>query len=558
MPVIEINIRDIEELVGRKLSVEELTKLLMSLKGEIEEVEEENIKVEVTHERPDLFSAEGIARAIRGLLEIETGLPKVKVERLSSLIVDAREAPSYRPYIAVAMVRNVRLSDEAVKQLMQLQEKLHMTYGRNRRKISIGIHDASAVDLPLKYVGVPAEKVKFPPLNYEREMTFDEILTEVEKGREYGHLVKREEVPLLVDSKGMVLSMPPIINSNYTKVTERSRDLIIDVTGTDPQLVVQIATIVAYSIAVRGEAIVKGVTAYGDSKSEAPVTEPGEITSTVDFINSYIGLDLTPEDIRKLLLKMRHDAEVSDGVVRVKYAPYRIDIMHEVDVAEDVAIAYGYDRLVPELPLHHATFGKPHPLEFFSDVVREVMIGLGFIEVMSWMLTDKDVLTTRVLLSDPVVELANPKVEHMNAVRNRLFPVLLDFLAKNKTVAYPHKVFEVGDVAIPDEALENKARIERHMAFAIADRKVTLTDALVTLKAFMRSLGISYRLEPTRIPTFIEGRTAKVIVDNVEVGYVGEVHPQVLENFGLEVPVVVGELNLEKLLDAYRRGHLLA
>ncbi len=556
MPLISIKVEDLEKLVGRSLTLEEIIEYITMLKGEYEGMEEEYLIYEATHDRPDLFSCEGLARSIRGLAEIELGLPRFNVNESKVDVIVGNVY--YRPYIACGLIRNVRLDEEAVRQLMQLQEKLHTTYCRNRRKASIGLYDYDTIEPPIRYLLMPIEKVRFRPLEWSKEASAKEILTKHPKGIEYGHIIANyEEVPLLVDSTGQVLSMPPIINSEETKVTEETKNIFVDVTGVDRRLVENVLKIIVTSIAERseGKEIYKVSIHYDKDVVLTPDLSIERMDLNTSYVNDNLGLNLSTEEVIHLLLKMRLGAtHKGEDLIGVMIPAYRIDILHPIDLVEDIAMAYGYDKLEPAIPEEHYTIGREHPLEVFSKAVREIMCGLGFQEIASYMLTSKILQTVYMRLPEEgkMVEIENPISDRFTVVRQWLIPDLLMSIYQSRGSGYPIMIFEVGDVAWIDEKEENRVKEDRRLAAAIASTETTLVDGLVKLNALIRTLGLSVRYEPVKHRSFIEGRCGKVLVEGREVGIIGEVHPEVLNNFKIEVPVVAFEISLGALLNIYR------
>ncbi|RLE79210.1 MAG: phenylalanine--tRNA ligase subunit beta, partial [Thermoprotei archaeon] len=337
MPVVDVMIRDLEKLLGRNLSVDEIEKYLPMLKCEIEEIEEETVYYEATHDRPDLFSTEGLARALKGLLEIEKGLRKFNVSREKVELYNY--GPSYRPFVLGAVVRNLNLDEEAVRQIMNLQERLHVTYCRNRRKVSIGVYDLDTIKPPIYYKAVDPREVSFTPLEETEPMTLEDILSKTEKGREYRHLVEgKAKYPLLVDSEGRVLSFPPIINSEDTKVTENTRNVFIDVTGIDLESMLDVITIVTTSIAERGspEEIVLVVVHMKSADKLSPRLEPFKQVLELELVEKLSGVKMSRETIVDCLEKMRHGViPLSAEKLEVYVSPYRIDVLHPVDLVED-------------------------------------------------------------------------------------------------------------------------------------------------------------------------------------------------------------------------------
>ncbi len=552
MPVIGVTWWDLERLLGRDLSREEIEDSLPRVKCELEEIEGDTIWYEATHDRPDLYSAEGLSIALKGLLGVEEGLVRYNArdEGVSAVV----EGPSYRPYALFAVVHGLRLDDEAIRQLMQLQEKVHITYGRDRRKVSIGLYDLRGIKFPVRYIAVKPEEARLVPLDMDEEMSLKEVLEKHPTGVKYRHLLEgRPEFPLIVDAEGKVVSFPPIINSEEFRVTEETRDVLIDVTSTDLEAARRVLAIVATAAYVRGEEI-GIVTVKGPWGSEAsPRVEPDAIDYNVELNEKLLGLSIGVEDTVRLLSKMRMEAEPRGDTLTVRFPYFRTDILHPVDIAEEVAMAYGYDRIEPLTmkPLHP---GREAGIEVFTRSIRESMVGLGFTEVNNYMFTSTNLLFTKMGIQGEAIEVENPKHEAYHALRTWITPQLLQTLSSSKHAGYPLRIFEAGDVVIPDKDADNLSREERHLAYAVAGRGVTLTDGLAYLKALLNLYSMKYTLKPLQHPSLIPGRAASIHVGEAEIGFIGEVHPRVLTNFALTVPVVVAEIDLGALRKAYLSG----
>jgi len=551
MPVCRVALYDVNRLVGEGLSAEGLGELLPRLKCEVESVEGGYVEYEATHDRPDLFSAEGLARALKGLLGLELGL---RVFRTEPSGVALNEGPPYRPYVLLATVHGLSLDDEAIAQVMQLQEKLHATYGRDRRKVSIGVYDLSKVSFPVRYVEADPERVSFAPLDFEEEMSLREILERHPKGIQYAHILAgKERYPLLVDGRGRVLSMPPIVNSEETRVTESTRDVLVDVTATDKKAAEEVLAVVVTSLAERGKRI--GLVEVRSAEGVWELSlEPRRMELDVELVERLVGIRLTAEEAAECLKRMRFGAEASGAKVEVLVPVYRIDVLHPVDLVEDVAIGYGLDRIEPEfMPPQHA--GREDRLEGFCRRLRELVAGFGFQEVANYMLTSREVLYGLTGAPElPTVEVLNPRQPQFSCLRTWLTPQLLQVLSRSKHADYPQRIFECGDVAWVNEREENCVREERRLAMAVCDSRVTLTDIHAVVESLMRLLGLRYRLVKGEHPTFIRGRYAVLEVEGVNAGFVGEVHPQVLVNWGLEKPVVVAELSVSALYSLLARA----
>ena len=549
MPVISVKWWDLERLVGRELTRGEIEDSLPRVKCELEEIEGDEIWYEATHDRPDLYSAEGLSIALKGLLGVEEGLPTYRV---SGRVVEAfAEGPAYRPYALFAVVRGVDLDDEAIRQLMQLQEKIHVTYGRDRRKVSIGLYDMRGIKFPVRYTRVSPDSVRFKPLDMDEEMTPSEVLERHPTGVKYRHLVEgRAEVPLIVDAEGKVVSFPPIINSEEFRVTESTTDILIDVTSTDLEAARRVLAIVATATYVRGKEIGRVLVHGPWGEEESPRLEPDAILYDPSLSSRILGVDLGLEETARLLSRMRMEAVPRGSLLEVRFPYYRTDILHPVDIVEEVAMAYGYDRLSPLImrPLHP---GREAGIEVFTRSLRETLVGMGFIEVNNYMFTNTNTLFTKMGLHGKAIEVENPKHEAYHALRTWITPQLLETLARSKHAGYPLKIFEAGDVVLPDDREANLAREERHLAYAVAGRGVTLTDALAHLRSLVELYGLKMSLEPLEHPSLIPGRAARIIIAGEEAGFVGEIHPRVLTEFSLTIPVVVAEINVDVLRRAF-------
>lgn len=552
MPVVDVYVWDLERLIGKELSIEEIEDSLPKVKCEIEEIEGELVSYEATHDRPDLYSAEGLSVALKGLLGIEKGLYHYRTRGVvGEGIIDG---PGYRPYALFAAVYGVSLDDESIRQLMQLQEKVHLTYGRDRRKVSIGLYDMEKIVFPVKYVSADPREAKFVPLDFSEEMNLLEILDRHPKGIAYRHLVMgHEKFPLIVDGEGKIVSFPPIVNSEEFRVTEKTRNILIDVTATDLNAARRVMAIIVTAVSTRGGEVgfVKLEAPWGSEIS--PKIDPEEIEYDVSLNKRLLGLDIGLEETIGLLEKMRMEAKLKQGtLLTVKYPFYRADILHPVDIAEEVAMAYGYENIEPRVmrPLHP---GRENGMEVFTRSVRETMIGLGFLEMNNYMMTNRALMFDKMKLkSDGMIEVSNPKHESYHALRTWIIPQLLSNLSFSKHAGYPQRIFESGDVVKLSKSREILE--ERHLAFVIANKKVTLTDGLAVLKALFDLYRIKYELVALSHPSFIQGRSAKIFVGGEEVGIIGEIHPEVLVNFELEVPVVAAEIDLGKIREIYIRS----
>lgn len=556
MPTINVNKADLERLVNMSLSDRLIEDKFPMMGVEVEDIFEEEgnkiVQFSINPNRPDYLSVEGLARGFRGFMGIDTGLPRYDV--YDSDVEIFVEENKTRPYVAFAIVKNVLIDDAVLESIINLQEKLHWAIGRDRKKLAIGVHDFDKVEAPFYYKEIKGDELKFVPLGYEEEMTPEEILEKHEKGIKYAHLIKDDRYPIILDKNGNVLSMPPIINGNLTKVTTETRNLLIDVTGTEKEAVENTLNIIVTALAERRGTIFSVKMNYINNKSE-PVKYPNlnpEIKEvSPEFINKKLGLNLNIGEIISAFKKARLDAKFENGNIKVAVPAYRVDMLHEVDFAEEVAINYGYEKFAGKFP-KVATIGEKNPLEKKCDNIRNIMTGLGFYEVMNLTLSNQDILFKNMRIEvdeNEYVEVLKPaSIEH-RVVRSSVMPLLLETLLINKHNELPQKIFEVGDCVIIDEneSSETKCKNIKKVASAVTHPTANFNEIKSYTEALLREIGIEYELENYEHPSFITGRCAKIVnvSDGRVVGYFGELHPEVILNFGLEHPVVAFEIEIE-------------
>lgn len=433
-----------------------------------------------------------------------------------------------------------------------MQEKLHVTHGRRRRKVAIGLHNLEPVEFPVTYTTKPP-KFKFKPLGERFEKDLNQILTEMHTGREYAWIVEGfEEYPMILDAKGMVLSMPPIINGEYTRIDEATTDLFIDVTGTDLKAITEVLNIIVTTFAERGAEIYAVENRYPDGTIlKTPDLTPRGMDLDIDYVNTTLGMAFTPRETAGLLSKMGYDAQPG-GVLRVKVPRYRTDIMHPMDLVEDVAIAYGYDAFVPEIPEIASEAGE-EPLEVFSRGLRNFLVGFGLQEVVTFMMSNREKLFTRMTLpEEPIAETSNPKMEGYTCLRNSLLPGLMEILSTNKHHPYPQNLYEVDDVVLLDDSTETGARANRRLAIALCHARANFSEVKAVMDGILDNLALEAEVRQGGLECFIEGRRLVAIVGGTPLCWAGEVKPEVLEAWELEIPVSALEMDVDRLFASVR------
>ncbi len=539
MPVVQFKRKTLEKLVGKKLTEEELRNEVPMIGCDLETINEEEVEYEVFPDRPDMLSTEGFARAIKYYMGIDKGMKKYPLKD-SGVKLDKQNVKA-RPKIVAAIAKEVHINDETLRSLMQVQEKIHKTFGRERKKIAIGIHDLNKIKPPFTYKQVNPNKYSFTPLGWEKELTLKQIREKHEKGRYADILQDHEEWPVITDREGYTLSFPPVINGRKTELTTETENIFIDVTGTDQEAIEKALNIVTTSLAER-KAEIYTVEITGDGKK--PNLEPEKIKVKPEYIEKLIGEVLTEKDIKKYLEGMGF--EYNKGEVLVP--PYRADIMHPIDIVEEVAVKCGYDKITPSMP-KVATTAKPNKERESQEKVKNLVVGLGYQEVKNPILTNQENHFERMQRSkDKVVELENPLTKDYSICRRGILHQVLQNLSKNQHEPYPQKIFELGHCLTRDKKEELGVKTLTKLTLTKTDNEVNYNEATATLDAVLRNLGASYELRKSRDPSFIPGRRASIISRGREVGVVGEVHPKVLNNFGVEKPVIAIELLMENII----------
>lgn len=541
MPTITIDKDDLLELIEKEIDNEILMEKIPMMGTELESFGDE-ITVEIFPDRPDMLSVEGFALALQGFLNIKIGLYHFKSNDSKYKASIGEKVKKVRPDAVCAVVKDIELNDAAIKSLMQVQEKLHLTHGRNRRRVAIGVHDLDKIDFPVRYTTMPKD-YKFIPLECEEEMTLDGILQKHKKGVEYKHLLEKyEEYPLWIDSKKQVLSMPPIINSEYTKVTETTKSLFIDITGYGLKYLEQALNILIMSLAIRKGKIYSVNVKDGNREYRYPDMTPKKMEVDVDYTNKVLGLDLSSNEISEFLKRMRYGIEGKNVLIPA----YRADIMHKIDIVEDVAIAYGFNNFKPEIP-NISTIGENDPFEEFLRIIRNLVIGFKLTEIKNYILTNKEDLFKKMNLEEErIAEMQNALTMEYNVLRNSLIQGLMRVYSINTHYEYPQNIFEIGEVF----RVENgKIKEEVNLSVGICHEKANFTECKEILNSFFENLGINYNIEEKERKCFIKGRAGSILIDGRQIGCIGEIHPQILSNWNIGMPVAVFEVNLNEVYE---------
>ena len=575
MPTININRKVFESLIGKKLPTEKLKDRISYLGTDLESVTEDEIIVEIFPNRPDMLSVQGFSRVFSSFIGAKTGLRQYKVEPSKEKVIIDRSVADVRPYTACAIVKDMHFDDEKIKEVIDIQEKLHITYGRNRKKAAIGIYPFEKIKTPITFTAKNPEEIKFQPLEFPREINGRQILSQHPTGREYGKLLQDEEVfPIFIDANDEILSMPPIINSHKTgKINLDTKEVFIECSGFNLDYLKKTLNMIVCALADMGGKVYAMEIHDSDKKELSPNLEPEKMHFSIENVSKLIGIDLNEKEIKDYLKKMglgyqKNDAKVSRFLdaresqhskecgfqdsrheKNTAFIPcYRTDMLHEVDIAEDIAIAYGYENLVPELP-EISTIGEEDNMAVKKRKIAEILIGLGLLEVSTYHLSTKEKQFKNIGIKefrDEMIEVIDSKTEN-NILRNSLLANSIAVLNDNLDSAYPQKIFELGRIFYHDKDSETEIGEKEKLCISLCHEKANFTEIKQVLDYLIKMLNLKYEIKEFSHPSFIEGRCGEIIVKNKSLGFIGEIHPCILKNNKIMMPVSSLEIDIEKL-----------
>lgn len=578
MPKIEVNEKSFFALLGKKYDYDTLEKKLPCAKAELDEKpdaskpeDERVIKIELNDtNRPDLWSTVGIARQIAlydgakhaDYQKFMSAPDAVKDPENRVVTVDA-ELQHIRPYIVAFVISGKAIDDAMLKDIIQTQEKLAWNFGRKRKTISMGVYRASDVAFPVHYKAVDPDATSFVPLQCTEPMTCRQILSEHPKGKEYGWILKDfKKFPLLVDDKGEIMSMAPIINSaTLGAVQVGDTGLMVELTGDDMESLMLAANIVACDFFESGYEILPMRVDYPyETKFGKTVVCPYYFQvptkAYLSHINKMLGSSFTADEVCAALYRMGDETTVKkltiDGKDDAEFTlfppPYRNDFLHEADVIEDVMIGRDIASFEPESPSDF-TIGRLLPITQFSRKAKTLMVGLGYQEmIFNYVGSRRDYIDNMLIDESSVIEIANPMSENYQFIRPEIISSLLRAESKSANAQFPHKIFEIGKVAYLCDEENTGTRTRTHLGFLAAAANANFNDAASEVAALLYFLDHTYEVQESSDPRFIVGRQAAVLVRGKAVGVFGEVNPQVLENWAVTVPCAAGEIDLEALM----------
>lgn len=549
MTIVTLDRKEVESKIG-KITPEVENKISM-FGTPVEVLTESEISFDVSPNRPDLLSLSGFARAMNSYLnnekpkKYEIRKPekdyKVKIEKAVKLV---------RPFTVCAIVKNLKFNDTKIKEIIDIQEKIHLTLGRKRKKLAIGIYPLEKIKLPITFTAKKPEDINFIPLESDKAMNGRQILSRHPAGREYAHLLKDAEVfPVFVDGNKNVLSMPPIINSHETgKITELTKELFIECSGFNLYYLQKTLDILVTALIDMGGEVY-AMEVEDTKKFNSPDLSEDRVKFNIKDINKTLGLNLSEKEVKTLLGKMNIGYEFVKGESFALIPAYRTDILHWIDLTEEIGIAYGYDNFESEIP-KISTIAEETSRSIKKRLISEILSGLGLLECSSLHLSTKEDIKKMYFDFNEFIEIESSKTEY-NVLRIDILNNLLKVVSENSDSGYPQKIFEIGESFNKNPLVETGIQEKDNLAIAIVDEKANFTEVKMVLDYLFKMLGLTYSLEPINNQNYILGRCGKIIIDSnsgkKEIGLIGEIAPRVLSNFKIKMPIAALELNLDNL-----------
>ena len=543
MPVVELELPRLQKLVG-KTNRKKIIDTLPFVGLDIESQENDIIRVEYSPNRPDYSTDFGIALGLQGLLGTKTGIQKLKIKKIEGYQIKVDSSVSkVRPFVTGIVARNGKIDEKVLRQLIVMQEDLHNGIGRRRKKSSIGIHDLDTISFPLTYT-TTSRNHKFIPLNSSQENSISEILENTEVGQDYGYILGNSpKVPIIIDSLGNTVSFPPIINSSITTVTTKTKNLLVEVTGLDKNDVEDMLSVVATVLQSAGFELCS--VKISGAKNSNPKFNQRKILINTNFVNSMLGLNISPGKIISALKKCRLEATSKNKNIICTVPRYRFDIFGPMDLVEEVALGYGIENLKPNLSASK-TLGQKNQKSNDLNSMCQIMVGIGYMEALNSSLTSKRILydlTNRD--SSNIISVMDSKSQEHTILQDFILAGLLNNLSSNIHEPYPQKLFEIGTIFSKRNPIDE----EIHLACVSSHKDANFSEIKSILQSALKTgFNITSNTKTSTHPTFSKGRAAEIIVAGKSYGIIGEIDSKVRGNFKIREPVVGFELKLSGLI----------
>jgi phenylalanyl-tRNA synthetase beta chain len=549
MTILTIDRKEFEKKVGKITA--ELEKKITDMGTPIEEVTDDEVSVEVFPNRPDLLSLGNLSRAVNQF----NGKGKIASFKINKaeddfVVTIEKSVKDVRPHTVCAIVKGLKFNEEKIKEIVDIQEKLHNSIGRKRKKAAIGIYPLDKIKLPIRFIAKRPEDIKFLPLESAREMTGRQILRGHPTGREYAHLLEDFDMfPIFVDADDEVLSMPPIINSEKTgRIDESTKEIFIECSGHNLSYLKKCLNIIVASLSEMGGKVYEMNIKDGkDGNFVSPDMSASELNFKIEDIEKTLGIKLSEKEIKNYFSRMGIGYDDKKKVALIP--AYRTDILHWIDLTEEVAIAYGYDNFEPEIP-DISTIAYENPTDKMKRTIGNILAGLGLLETSSFHLTTKKNIKKMHYEFNDFIEVEDSKTER-DVLRIDMLTNLLQIAGENSDAAYPQKTFEMGPVFSKDVSKDSETGVEEEerLAALLIDENVNFTELKQVLDYLFKMLDVEYSIENVDNSNYIVGRCGKIVVSGKDIGFIGEVAPRVLKNWKIKMPSVALEIELGFLFD---------
>ena len=602
MPTVTVNREALFKAIGREFTDEEFDDLCFEFGIELDEVTSEQkmfeneqqksgshlsnetlYKIEVAANRYDLLCLEGLALALSVFLE-KKKMPVFKPlnvlpESERQLIVE-ESLKEIRPFGLSAILRGINFTNDTLKGFMELQDKLHNNICRGRKLVSMGTHDLDTIKGPFYYRALPKKEINFVPLNRTESVDGDglmRILKDDPKLSKYLYLLEGfDKYPVMMDSNNVIMSLPPIINSQHTKMTLDTHNVFIDITGLDfTKCEIVLNTLVAmFSVYCKDQFTieeVKVVDKLNNTEKLYPNLQPRVFKADIEYLRTISGIhDIIPEEILKCLKKMELNGKIlNEKEIEVSAPITRSDILHQCDIAEDLAIAYGYNN-IPKVITPTNCYGRQQPYNKLADMFRHEMAMGGYVEFLTMaLLSEKDLYANMLKKPDDLsAKIFYSSCKEFEYMRSSLIPGILKSVEANKANQLPYRIFEISDVVLIDKDNEVGASNRRKLCFAYTNTISSMEIVQGMVDLLMKKIGLVFKeendvkkryvIKPSNDPTFFEDRQAEIFIqDNIKVGIYGIIHPKVLKNFNIKNPVTLCDIDLQTIMDLILKGELL-
>ncbi len=545
----------LNDLQQQGFNLKKLQEIIPEIGMEIEKYDSAEIVFDITPNRSDMMDFTGFIRALKMFTNTPTKNKVYEITNKPILNLHVhKNVKKIRPFISLFIAKNINLKGNNLEYVLNFADKLSITFGRKRKKFAIGLYDFDKIKPDIFYDA--AENKKFIPLGETSEMSFTEIINKHEKGIKYKDAIpntkgKKILFPFLKDSE-KILSMIPIINSDYTKVTVNTKNIMFDITGTSKKAVQQAINIFACSFIDNGAEIYPVKIKYNNNVEISPIFEHRQIKVKATDIEKKIGIVIDNKTILELLSKMgySYSSTSTKNTIIVNIPEYRIDLFDSQDIIEDIAIAYGYKNIKPK-PIYGDFEAKADPIRGYISEISRFMLGLNFSESINTYLTNEKINFENMQINynnKKTVNILNAKTEAITILRTNLLPGIFSNLEVSLTQKMPQKLFEIGSVFIVDNS--SNVIEQLHLAFVSEHSKSNFAEIKSLIDALFKLIDIAnYRFVDEKNNTFIEGRCAAILLNNKKIGVFGEVDPKVLNAFRLEEPAAAAEIILKEKIE---------